>query len=148
MALIKKYKFAATTEANIIRIFDPDFQKEVFYKYLEINGLDEDVVLEANQDWDALLEGLSETDRKKEMPRKLPEKYVGDVFEELNKLFIDFSSIGVWSDMEIIFEDITNTRSIIINDEEVPYTTLSILENLGYKIESAEIESEDCFVVI
>ena len=41
-----------------------DFQKEAFYRYLQTNGLDEDTVLEANTDWDEVLEGLSEADRQ------------------------------------------------------------------------------------
>lgn len=141
-----EYRFAISS-TGYIKIFDHNFQKEVFERYLEENGLDEDVVLEANQDWDAILDGLSEADREKEMPRKLPDKYKGDIFEELDKLLIDFQSMGVWSDMEIIYEDITGMKSFFLNEKEISYTTLSILENLGYEIENVEVEGEIWSVV-
>ena len=141
-----EYRFAISS-TGYIKIFDHNFQKEVFERYLEENGLDEEVVLEANQDWDAILDGLSDADREKEMPRKLPDKYKGDIFEELDKLLIDFQSMGVWSDMEIIFEDITGTKSYFLYDEEFLYTTLDILKSLGYSIETVEVEGESWSVV-
>lgn len=141
-----EYRFAISS-TGYIKIFDHNFQKEVFERYLEENGLDEDVVLEANQDWDAILDGLSDADREKEMPRKLPDKYKGDIFEELDKLLIDFQSMGVWSNMEIIFEDITGTKSYFLYDEEFLYTTLDILKSLGYSIETVEVEGESWSVV-
>lgn len=80
-----EYRFVGSDKGEILK-FDSDFQKEAFYRYLQTNGLDENIVLEANTDWDEVLEGLSEADRQKEMPRKLPAKYSGDIFEELYKL--------------------------------------------------------------
>lgn len=128
-------RFAVSEEGEILE-FDPEFQREVLDRYLEVNGLSEITIYDANTDWEALYDGCSEdcfSDSEK--PQKLPDKYKGNVFDELKRIYRELMSIGVWTDLEIIFENMVGQNSMIINDEEEPLLTLSILQNLGYQTE-------------
>lgn len=120
--------------------FDSEFQKEAFYRYLKTNGLDEDTVLEANTDWNEVLEGLSEADRQQEMPRKLPAKYSGDIFDELHQLYIDFVSLGVFSDVEVYFEDISKLTRWFNGDNEISFETVRVLKEIGYELIEISVE--------
>ena len=141
-----EYRFVGSDKGEILK-FDSDFQKEAFYRYLQTNGLDEDTVLEANTDWDEVLEGLSEADRQKEMPRKLPAKYSGDILEELHKLYIDFVSLGVFSDVEVYFEDISKLTGWFCEDTEISFETVRVLKEIGYELVEVSIEGKPYLAV-
>lgn len=134
-----EFRFVGSDNGEILK-FDSDFQKEAFYMYLETNGLDEDTVLEANTDWNEVLEGLSDADRQKEMPRKLPAKYTGNIFDELYKLYIDFVSLGVFCDVEVYFEDISKLTGWIYKDTEISFETVRVLKEIGYELVEISIE--------
>ena len=141
-----EFRFVGSDKGEILK-FNSDFQKEAFYRYLQTNGLDEDTVLEANTDWDEVLEGLSEADRQKEMPRKLPAKYAGNIFDELHKLYIDFVSLGVFSDVEVYFEDISKLTGWVYKDIEISFETVRVLKEIGYELVGINIEGTTYFAV-
>ncbi len=141
-----EFRFVGSDKGEILKL-DSDFQKEAFYRYLKTNGLDEDTVLEANTDWDEVFEGLSEADRQKEMPRKLPAKYSGDILEELHKLYIDFVSLGVFSDVEVYFEDISKLTGWFCEDIEISFETVRVLKEIGYELVEVSIEGKPYLAV-
>lgn len=128
-------RFAISEDGEILE-FDPEFQREVLDRYLEMNGLSEITIYDANTDWEALYDGCpAETFSDSEKPQKLPDKYKGDVFDELKQIYRELMSIGVWTDLEVIFENMVGQTCMIVDDKEEPLLTLTILKSLGYQTE-------------
>lgn len=128
------YRFAIASDGEILA-FDEGFQREVFQKYIEVNELTEDNIFDANTDWDELDD---------EVPSPLPEHYSGDVYEELNQIYRELNSIGVWTELEVIFENIVGMNQIDDEDNMLP---LKVIEKLGWKLQSKDVDGRIVFYV-
>lgn len=128
------YRFAMASDGEILA-FEEGFQREVFQKYLDKNGLTEDNVFDANTDWEELDD---------EVPSPLPDHYSGDIYEELNQIYRELYSIGVWTELEVIFENIVGMDQI---DDEDNMLTKKVIEKLGWKLQKTEINGRLVFYV-
>lgn len=128
------YRFAIASDGEILA-FERSFQSEVYQRYLEINELTEKNIFDANTDWDELND---------EIPSSLPAKYSGDIYEELNRIYRELYSIGVWTEIEVIFENIVGIDQ---RDDEDNMLTMKVIEKLGWKLKNKEIDERLVFYV-
>lgn len=141
------------SESGYIETYDLDFRKEVYIKYLQENGLNEDNVYDAFTDWAVLREGLSDDDKEDDYPSPLPEKYSGNIFDELKLIYQDLECIGIFIDPEIVYDDVVG-RILFYYDSDGEIYELtcervcSFLAGLGYLVETKINCGEKSFVVI
>jgi hypothetical protein len=128
------YRFVIASDGEILA-FDKGFQKEVYQRYLKANGLTETNVFDANTDWDELDD---------ECPSPLPKKYSGDVYENLNRIYRELYSIGVWTELDVIFENIVGRSQI---DEEDSMLTMKVIDKLGWKFQKTVIDGRLLYFV-
>lgn len=145
---MENYRFAITDDGTIVA-FGRELQKEVYHKYLEANGLTEENVMDAGQDWEAIQEGLSEEDLAKEQPNLLPEKYSGDIYANLESIRKDLGNIGLYNYFDLILEDIVGCDAPLLgfDDDEDRFRTAEILKHIGYKVETV-VESDRILEVV
>lgn len=143
----------AIRDNGCIEVYDLDFRKEVYLRYLEKNGLSEENVYDALTDWTVLREGLSDEDMETEYPSPLPEKYSGNIFDELKLIYQDLECIGIFTDPEIVFDDVVG-RSLYYYDTDGEIYDLTrervcdFLSRLGYTAETKENNGEKFYAVV
>lgn len=143
---MKGYRFAINEEGEIL-VFDLEFRKEIYNKYVRENGLIETNILDAFEDW---------TQFEDEKPDPLPQKYTGDIIHELQAIYIDMSCLAIIrdEDIEIAFEDcvgtILNYYDCFAEDYvDIPYNLVcELLTRMGYSVENTTEDGQTIFVVI
>ena len=144
---ITKYRFAIKSNGEIVT-FQSEFQKEVYLRYLELNRLTEDNVRDAYTSWKEVQEGLTEKELALEQPSPLPEKYSGDVYEELYEIYKDLSIIGLFAcDPELCFDDLIRMTPYFcdLDEDYHPFSYVQICElltKLGYETHEEQNANE------
>ena len=130
------YRFVISNDGEIIK-FASDLQKEIYDTYLKVNGLTEDNVFDANQDWEALLPD--------EQPSPLPLNYQRDIFDELQDIFYDLYCLGIhqW-DLEIVLHDVVGTDCLV---EGQPLRAVEVIKKLGYEVTTVDSEGKTYYCV-
>lgn len=146
------YRFAIGSDGEIVS-FQPDFQREVYHRYLEVNGLTEWNAMDAYTDWKELQEGLSDEELESEQPSPLPEKYAGDIYEELFEIYVDLSSIGIFAyDPEVCFDDMAGMTPYYYDFDgdthDIPYHRVcEVLVRLGYEVHEEKNGEETIYFI-
>lgn len=130
------YRFVISSAGEIIK-FSSDLQKEIYESYLNVNGLTEKNVFDANQDWEALLPD--------EQPSPLPLNYQRDIFDELQDIFYDLYCLGIhqW-DLEIVIHDAVGMHYLV---DGQPLRAVEVIKKLGYEVITEEAEGQTYYCV-
>lgn len=133
---VLNYRFVISSDGEIIK-FASDLQKEIYEFYLEVNGLTEKNVFDANQDWKALLPD--------EQPSPLPLNYQRDIFDELRDIFYDLYCLGThqW-DLEIVLHDAVGVYYLV---DGQPLRAVDVMKKLGYEVITEESEGQTFYCV-
>lgn len=133
---VLNYRFVISSAGEIIK-FSSDLQKEIYESYLNVNGLTEKNVFDANQDWEALLPD--------EQPSPLPLNYQRDIFDELQDIFYDLYCLGIhqW-DLEIVIHDAVGMHYLV---DGQPLRAVEVIKKLGYEVITEEAEGQTYYCV-
>ena len=133
---VLNYRFVISSDGEIIK-FASDLQKEIYESYLDVNGLTEKNVFDANQDWEALLPD--------EQPSPLPLNYQRDIFDELRDIFYDLYCLGIhqW-DLEIVLHDAVGVYYLVDGQS---LRAVDVMKKLGYEVITEESEGQTFYCV-
>ena len=133
---VLSYRFVISNYGEIIK-FASDLQKEIYDTYLKVNGLTEDNIFDANQDWEALLPD--------EQPTPLPLNYQRNIFEELQDIYYDLYCLGIhqW-DLEIVLHDAVGVYYLV---DGQPLRAVDVIKKLGYEVTIVDSEGKTYYCV-
>lgn len=133
---VLNYRFVISSDGEIIKLAS-DLQKEIYESYLNVNGLTEKNVFDANQDWEALLPD--------EQPTSLPLNYQRNIFEELQDIYYDLYCLGIhqW-DLEIVLHDAVGVYYLV---DGQPLRAVDVIKKLGYEVTTVDSEGKTYYCV-